>query len=62
MGKNIFLFENILKLEKAYTFDKKEIFLLLELLTYLAATKEISLEDAECYSNKLFKMLEDVKP
>ena len=58
MVNNIFLDKKIKKLEKTYTFNKKEIFLLLELVTYLAASKEISLEDAEQYSNILFNILE----
>lgn len=51
MAKNIFLFKNIEKLIKA---NKKEKILLFETITYFAAQKEISLEDA----SSLIKMLE----
>lgn len=51
MAKNIFLFKNIEKLIKA---NKKEKIFIFETITYLAANKEISLEDA----SNLIKMLE----
>lgn len=49
--KTIFLSQNIEKL------CKEEMLQLFELVTYLAATKEISLQDAERYTNKLFNLL-----
>lgn len=51
MAKNIFLIENIKKLVKA---NKKEKIFIFETITYLAANREISLEDA----SSLIKMLE----
>lgn len=51
MAKSKVLFENIKKLIKA---NKKEKILLFETITYLAATQEISLEDA----SNLIKLLE----
>lgn len=61
MGKSIFLFKEIKKLEKARVFDKKEILALLELITYLIASKEVSLQEAESYINILFNMLDRVE-
>lgn len=51
MAKNISIIKNIKKLIKA---NKKEKIFILETITYLAANKEISLEDA----SQLIKMLE----
>jgi len=56
--KTIFLSQNIEKLCKD---NKVEMLQLFELVTYLAAKKEISLQDAERYSNKLFNLLEKPK-
>ena len=61
MGKSIFLFKEIKKLEKAHVFDKKEILALLELTTYLIASKEISLQDAEPYINIFISLLDRVE-
>lgn len=55
MGKNIFISKKIEKLTKA---NKKEIFLMLDLVAYLTIKKEISLQDATKYSNILFNILE----
>lgn len=46
--QNIFLSQNIKKL------DKMEMLQLFELVTYLAARKEISLQDATKYTSILF--------
>lgn len=50
--QNIFLSQNIEKL------SKEEMLQLFELITYLAAKKEISLQDAERYINIIFRQLE----
>ena len=50
--KTIFLSQNIEKL------CKEEMLQLFELVTYLAAKKEISLQDAERYTTKIFNLLE----
>ncbi len=44
--QNIFLNQNILKLKKACKDNKVEMLQLIELVTYLAANKEISVQDA----------------
>lgn len=49
--ETIFLSQNIEKL------SKEEMLQLFELVTYLTAKKEISLQDAERYTNKLFNIL-----
>lgn len=46
MTTNIFLSKEIKKLQKKCEVNKKEVLRLYELITYLAATKEISLQDA----------------
>jgi hypothetical protein len=51
-----FLEQNIKKLSKD---NKVEMLQLFELVTYLAATKEISLNDAQKYTSKLFNILEE---
>ena len=54
--KSIFLFKNFSKLKKA---NKEEMLQLFELVTYLAATKQISLQDAQKYTSILFNILEE---
>ena len=54
--KTIFLSEKFSKLQKA---NKEEMLQLFELVTYLAATKQISLQDAEKYSSILFNILKE---
>ena len=54
--KSIFLSENFSKLKKA---NKEEMLRFFELVTYLAATKEISLQDAEHYTTIIFNILEE---
>ena len=46
MTTNIFLSKEIEKLQKKCEVNKKEVLRLYELVTYLAASKEISLQDA----------------
>ena len=46
MTTNIFLSKEIEKLQKKCEVNKKEVLRLYELITYLTATKEISLQDA----------------
>ena len=53
---NVFLSQEISKLQKG---NKVEMLQLFELVTYLAATKEISLKDAQKYTGILFDILEE---
>ena len=55
--QNIFLSQNIKKLCKD---NKVEMLQTFELITYLAATKQISLQDAQEHTSTLFNMLEDL--
>ena len=50
--ENIFLSQNIAK------FNKVEMLQLYELVTYLAATKEITLDEAQQYIRFIFNKLE----
>lgn len=59
MTTNIFLNQEIEKLQKNYDANKKEVLRLFELITYLAATKDISLKDALGYTSMLFDILEE---
>jgi len=61
MAKNIFLEKNIEILKNKSDKTKGDLWRLFELVTYLTATKEISLADAERYTYTLFKMLEEVR-
>lgn len=54
--KSIFLTQNIKKLSKD---NKAEMLRLFELVTYLAATKQISLQDAQEHARTLFNKLEE---
>lgn len=54
--QNIFLSQKIKKLCKD---SKMEMLQLFELITYLAATKEISLQDAQELTTILFNKLEE---
>lgn len=58
MNTNIFLAKEILKLQKKYDANKKELLRLFELVTYLAATKQISLQDATYYTDILINIKE----
>lgn len=59
MATNIFLSKEISKLQKKYEVNKKELLRLFELITYLAATKEISLQDAKRHTTILFNILDE---
>lgn len=56
-----FLDQEIRKLQKRCDVKKGDLLQMFELVTYLAATKEISLDDAERYTYILFKMLEEAR-
>jgi len=58
MTTNIFLSKEIEKLQKNCDRNKKDMLRLFELITYLAATQEISLQDAKRHTSILFNMLE----
>ena len=58
MTTNIFLSQEIEKLQKKCDANKKELLRLFELITYLAATQEISLQDAKLHTDILFNILE----
>lgn len=60
--QNIFLNQNISKLKKACKDNKVEMLQLFELITYLAATKEITINDALKYTGVLFNVLEEWYP
>lgn len=60
MAKKLFLEKNIKILKNDRKKNKGDLLRMFELITYLTATKEISLEDAECYTYILFKMLGEV--
>lgn len=60
MARKIFLEKNIKILKKKCDRTKGEILQFIDLVTYLAVKKEISLDDAERYTYTLFKMLEEV--
>lgn len=59
MTTNIFLSKEIEKLQKNCDANKKELLRLFELITYLAATKEISLQDAKQHTTILFNILDE---
>lgn len=54
-----FLSKEISKLKKERKDNKVEMLQLFELITYLAATKEITLNDAQKYNSILFNILEE---
>ena len=60
MAKKLFLEKNIKILKNKCDKTKGEILRFIDLISYLAVKKEISLEDAERYTYTLFKMLEEV--
>lgn len=60
MAKKLFLEKNIKILKKKRDKNKGEILRFIDLISYLAVKKEISLNDAERYTYTLFKMLEEV--
>lgn len=56
METNIFLTKEIEKLQKKCEDNKKDMLRLFELITYLTATKEISLQDAKKHTDILFNI------
>lgn len=60
MAKKLFLEKNIKILKNKCDKTKGEILRFIDLISYLAVNKEISLEDAERYTYTLFVMLEEV--
>lgn len=60
MAKKLFLEKNIKILKNKSDKTKGDLLPLFELVTYLTAAKELSLDDAERYTYILFKMLEEV--
>jgi hypothetical protein len=56
----IFLEKEIRKLQKKCDVKKGDLWLLFELVTHLTINHEITLYDAERYTAKLYKMLEEV--
>lgn len=58
--QQIFLDKEIRKLQKKCDVNKGDLWLLFELVTYLTINNEITLYDAEQYTAKLYKMLEEV--
>lgn len=61
MAKKLFLEKNIKILKNKCDKSKGDLLQMFELVTYLTATKELSLDDAERYTYILFKMLEEVR-
>ncbi len=59
MAKKLFLEKNIKILKNNCDKTKGDILRYIELITYLTAAKEITLDDAERYTYILFKMLEE---
>lgn len=60
MAKNFFLERNIEILKNNHERTKGDLLRMYELVTYLAANNEISLDDAANYAYLLFEMLEEV--
>lgn len=60
MAEKLFLEKNIEILKNNRNKTKGDLLRMFELVTYLAANKEISLDDAARYTYTLFKMLEEV--
>jgi len=60
MAKKLFLEKNIKILKNNSERTKGDLLQMFELVTYLAANKEITLDDASNYAYILFKMLEEV--
>jgi hypothetical protein len=61
MAKKLFLEKNIKILKNKCDKTKGEILRFIDLISYLAVKKEITLDDAERYTYILFKMLEEVR-
>ena len=61
MAKKLFLEKNIKILKNKCDKSKGDILQFIDLVTYLAVKKEISLDDAERYTYILFKMMEEAR-
>ena len=61
MAKKLFLEKNIKILKNKCDKTKGDILRFIDLISYLAVRKEITLEDAERYTYILFKLLEEAK-
>lgn len=61
MAKKLFLEKNIKILKNKCDKSEGDLLRMFELVTYLTANKEITLEDASNYAYILFKMLEEVR-
>lgn len=61
MAKKLFLEKNIKILKNKCDKTEGDLLQMFELVTYLTANKEITLEDASNYAYILFKMLEEVR-
>jgi len=61
MAKKLFLEKNIKILKNKCDKSEGDLLQMFELVTYLTANKEISLDDASNYAYILFKMLEEVR-
>lgn len=59
MAKKLFLVKNIEKLKNKRYKTKGEILLFIDLISYLAVNKELSLNEAERYTYTLFRMMEE---
>ena len=59
MAKKLFLEKNIKILKNNCDKTKGDILRFIDLISYLAVNKEVSLDDAERYTYTLFKMLEE---
>lgn len=61
MAKKLFLEKNIKILKNKCDKTKGDILRFIDLISYLAVNKEVSLGDAERYTYTLFKMLEEAR-
>lgn len=59
--QQIFLDQEIRKLQKKCDVKKGDLWLMFELVTYLTINNEITLYDAERYTTILYKMLEEAR-
>lgn len=59
MARKLFLEKNIKILKNKCDKTKGDILRFVDLISYLAVKREISLDDAERYTYTLFKMLEE---
>ena len=60
MAKKLFLEKNIKILKNKRDKTKGDILRFVDLISYLAVKKEVSLDDAERYTYILFKMMEEM--